>query len=277
MNKRNHLVSVIIPNYNYAIYLDQCIKSVLKQTYKKFEIIVVDDGSTDNSLQVLNSYLDKVTLVLSKNYGSSAARNLGVLYAKGDYITFLDADDFWAEDFLMKQIKTLEENKADLVYCGMRIFSKDSDEHDSLVKTQITHDWFLQNPGSTPFSPSSVLLTKKLAALVGAWNTSLKGPSEDFDYFRKCAKFGAIAYLNEFLVHHRQHDASMTGSGVDRYFSDNLKCLRIMLTEDREYLRMNQRLFLWFKFHYKFVKTAIKTKNLILLIKLSKGLLSLPL
>src|SRR5688500_1347785 len=92
---REPLVSVIIPNYNYAHYLPQAINSVLAQTYSQVEIIVIDDGSTDDSVTVLRSYGDRIRWLQQPNQGVSAARNVGAHNTKGELVAFLDADDFW--------------------------------------------------------------------------------------------------------------------------------------------------------------------------------------
>lgn len=105
------LISVIVPVYNAEKYLDKCITSLLNQTYKKIEIILVNDGSTDNSLSICNKYKlsdDRITVINKKNGGASSARNAGIKVANGDYIMFADADDYadqsWCNSFAAKQI-----------------------------------------------------------------------------------------------------------------------------------------------------------------------------
>ena len=88
-------VSVIIPNYNYAHYVGAAIESVLNQTYPDIEIVVVNNGSTDNSLEVLSKYAGKICLVNQENLGQSGSRKSGLNSATGDYIAFLEADDTW--------------------------------------------------------------------------------------------------------------------------------------------------------------------------------------
>ena len=92
------LVSIIIPTYNSASFITEAIDSCLMQTYTKFEIIVINDGSTDNTDEVVLKYIDKITYIKQENAGAARARNLGIAEAKGDYIAFLDADDLWSED-----------------------------------------------------------------------------------------------------------------------------------------------------------------------------------
>jgi glycosyltransferase involved in cell wall biosynthesis len=256
------VVSVIIPNFNYAHYLEETVNSVLTQTHPNVEIIVVDDGSTDNSLEVLSQLSKKVVVVQSENNGSCIARNLGMSKATGQYIAYLDADDTWDPEKIERQLMRLKESKADLIFCHMRTYGEDVKSISDVKEFVVEHDWFLLNPGATPFSPSCVLLTRELAFKVGGWNTSLTGPAEDFDYFRKCAKFGRIVSLNEILVSHRQHPGSLTAANARRYFEDNRRVLKIMFDEDRSKLNLTTRVRLWVKFHLNFLKHSLKAKNI---------------
>lgn len=94
-------VSIIVPVYNAKRYLDECIKSVLRQTYAEWELLLIDDGSTDGSAEICDRYANadkRIKVVHQKNTGASVARNTALDYAKGEYVIFLDADDFWASD-----------------------------------------------------------------------------------------------------------------------------------------------------------------------------------
>ena len=119
--KRNPKVSVIIPNYNYAQYLHKSIESVLNQTHQNIELIVVNNGSTDNSLEVLNSYKNHLQVINQTNLGQSGARNSGLLATNGELIAFLDADDFWESDKIENQLKRINP-ATQLVYSGYREF-----------------------------------------------------------------------------------------------------------------------------------------------------------
>ena len=113
------LVSIIIPNYNHAKYVGDAICSVLNQDYRDFEIIVVDDGSTDNSREVITKFGEQVRYIWQENQGLSAARNTGIKSAKGSVIGVLDADDMYEPAFLTTMISALRENPdADGIYCG---------------------------------------------------------------------------------------------------------------------------------------------------------------
>jgi glycosyltransferase involved in cell wall biosynthesis len=101
-------VSVIIPTYNRAKYVTKAIDSVLAQTYRDYEIIVVDDGSTDNTSEVLNPYMDRIHYIYQENAGVSAARNRGIMDAKGEWIAFLDSDDEWLPEKLSIQMRDVQ-------------------------------------------------------------------------------------------------------------------------------------------------------------------------
>jgi len=260
------LVSIIIPNYNYANYLAEAIESALSQNYPRLEVFVVDDGSSDNSLEVLKEFYGSITVINSRRQGSSAARNLGMLYSSGELIAFLDSDDVWLPGKIESQVRHLEKTDADLVFSGMQVLDGSEPLERVFQNEPLSHSWFLKNPGSTPFAPSTVLMTRSLAAKVGGWNTSLTGPAEDFDFFRRCAKFGKIEYLEEVHVLHRQHAQSLTAASSERYFQDNLRALRLMLAEDRRDFSVKERLGVWLKFHYSFMKHAIKLKDCLLAI-----------
>lgn len=115
------LVSIVIPIYNIAPYLERCLKSVFAQTYKNLEIIAVDDGSTDDCSKILKQYLKKnphLKVIRQENSGLSAARNTGLKNAKGEYIAFIDGDDCILPDYIKVLLTTLIENNADISVCG---------------------------------------------------------------------------------------------------------------------------------------------------------------
>src|SRR3990172_11149387 len=103
-------VSVIIPTFNCEEYIEETLSSVLFQTFTDFEVIVVDDGSTDNTIKVIKPYLDKISYIQKDNGGQGSARNLGISLAKGEYLAFLDSDDLWLPDKLSLQVGYMENN-----------------------------------------------------------------------------------------------------------------------------------------------------------------------
>lgn len=112
------MISVIIPTYNRAATLERSIDSVLCQTYNDFELIIVDDGSTDNTEEIIKNYSDKrIRYYKKENGGAASARNYGILKAQGQYIAFQDSDDVWKKNKLSVQLKAIIENDADIVVC----------------------------------------------------------------------------------------------------------------------------------------------------------------
>lgn len=128
-------VSIIITNYNYGQYLKQALESALAQDYSSIEVIVVDDGSTDNSAQVLQPYLKRIAYIGQPNSGVVAARNNGAAQSSGDYIIFLDADDYLPSNFVSQAIKTATSNSSThFVYSDMEIVGSTS-------YRQVSHQW----------------------------------------------------------------------------------------------------------------------------------------
>lgn len=119
----NELVSIIMPSYNTAEYIADSIRSILAQTYANWELIIVDDCSTDNTAEVVRSFDDPRIFFLKneKNSGAAISRNYALREAKGKWIAFLDSDDIWVPERLEKQIRFMEENGYKMTYCDYRI------------------------------------------------------------------------------------------------------------------------------------------------------------
>lgn len=124
-------VSIIIPVYNAEKFLGKCINSVLTQTYENWEIIIIDDGSTDNSEKIYNEFAkndNRFKVYYQDNKGVSAARNFGINIAQGKYIIFIDADDWIEKDFIDRMIEVIEKEKADMVQCNFYYVRNDTFE-----------------------------------------------------------------------------------------------------------------------------------------------------
>ena len=128
------LVTVIIPVYNVELYLTKCLDSVVNQTYKNLQIILVNDGTQDNSLEICEQYGNKdsrITIINKENGGLSSARNKGLEYAEGVYCYFMDSDDYIENDLIEKAVCKMAEENADMVIFGMERFREDSDDIES--------------------------------------------------------------------------------------------------------------------------------------------------
>lgn len=127
---KEELISVIVPIYNVEKYLEKCIESIINQTYKNLEIILVNDGSTDNSKKICEKYVEKdkrIKLVNKENGGLSAARNAGIAVAKGKYFGFVDSDDFIKDTMYEYLHNLIVENKSDIAICNYLYFTEDEE------------------------------------------------------------------------------------------------------------------------------------------------------
>ncbi|QWU98701.1 glycosyltransferase family 2 protein [Francisella salimarina] len=139
------LVSIIIPIYNTQNYLPRCLESIINQSYKNLEIILVNDGSTDNSLEICESYAKKdsrMSIMNKENGGSSSARNLGLDICRGDYISFIDSDDWVEEDFIEALLEGIKKENVGISIIGHKKIDKedfsDTNDIDNIPKTVLT-------------------------------------------------------------------------------------------------------------------------------------------
>lgn len=152
------LISVIIPVYNVEQYLRECIDSVLKQTYKNFEVILIDDGSTDKSGEICDEYVAKdrrVSVTHKENGGLSVARNTGYSLAKGEYIYFLDSDDWILQETLEELIVTAKNENADFVFCDSASFI-DGEENTKIEQRYIRKHSYKTDVGQKVFAQLQV-------------------------------------------------------------------------------------------------------------------------
>jgi len=204
MIEGNSLVSVIIPFYNCERYLSEAIKSVLSQTYRSVEVIVVDDGSIDSSASVAKRFAPKVRYFHQPNSGPSAARNRGVDLAQGDFLAFLDSDDVWTPDKLKKQIAAFEDNsKIEAVFGHIQQFISPELDDNAKKKIRCPSDTM---PG---FCASAMLIRRSSFMRVGLFDTQWKvGQFEDW-YSRAIEKRLKFVALPELLVKRRLHQTNM--------------------------------------------------------------------
>ncbi len=206
-------VSVIIPTYNYGRYLGQAIQSALDQTFPPYEVIVVDDGSTDETPQVLAAFGTRIRSVRQANAGVGAARNKGIAMARGEYIALLDSDDIWMPEKLELQMSRFAEDPSlGLVHCGAETF----DESGRTLNTWLggmegwVADEMLRFAPDVIRACSSIVFPKRVAEEVGGFDTRLP-PSDDWDFCHRVAARYPVGYVRKGLLRYRQH-----GGGLHR-------------------------------------------------------------
>jgi glycosyltransferase involved in cell wall biosynthesis len=205
------LASVIIPNYNHAQYVSDAIDSVLAQTYRNYEIIVVDDGSTDNSREVVTKFGERVQYIYQNNAGLSAARNTGIKASRGSLIGVLDADDMYEPDFLSTLVVALQENPAaDGIYCGYQFVDHQNNLLPQIEARFISHDKLYDALlDGNFFVPESIFLRRYVYEHVGLFDETLRA-CEDWDVWLRVTKKYKIIYSPNILTRHRILPGSMS-------------------------------------------------------------------
>lgn len=228
-----HLVSVIIPAYNAVPYIKDTLDSVFAQTYRSFQVIVINDGSPDTEAleDLLLPYRDRIVYIKQENRGLSGARNTGLRAATGDLVALLDADDIWTPDYLEEQTKFLREHpEYDLVYCNARFFGE------SIYDGKKYMDVCLSDGEATSAAIISrrchvfVSVTARTEALKRfGFDESLRS-CEDFDcWLRFTAAGHKIGYHRKVLVHYRKHGASLSANPT-RMADYNIRVLTNAMT-----------------------------------------------
>jgi glycosyltransferase involved in cell wall biosynthesis len=205
-------VSVVIPAYNAMHYLPETLNSVFKQTYQDFEVLVVDDGSTDS----IQDWFDRnvtdvrVKLIAQRNQGLSAARNTGIGRAQGEYIAFLDADDLWHPLKLAKQVDYLDHYaEVGLIYNWVAIIDADSKPTGRIMGGTIAGNVFAEILQRNIIDCPSVLVRRQCFDRVGLFDVTLRSV-EDWDMWIRIAAHYAFAVTQEPLVYYRQHSGNMS-------------------------------------------------------------------
>lgn len=203
-------VSVIIPTYNSAHYVVEAVESVLAQTWQDFEILVIDDGSTDETEQVMRRYETPVRYIRQPNGGVAVARNRGIAESKGKYVAFLDADDTWLPHKLERQIETLQRHPQYRA-CYSALSIVDADLHPLGINRSQRQGSALEDlltRGNVIATPSSVLCERSLFD-VGGFDPKLS-QCADWDMWVRLAAQTEFLYLDEPLVTYRQHGTNMS-------------------------------------------------------------------
>ncbi|WP_341526185.1 glycosyltransferase [Nostoc sp. UHCC 0302] len=204
-------VSVIIPAYNAMAYLPETLTSVLQQTFTNFEILIINDGSTDNIVQWSNQLLDQRVQLISQNkQGVSVARNTGITYATGEYIAFLDADDLWKSTKLEKQVNYLEAHpEIGFLHTGMVLIDQYGKSSGRVMISNAEGNVLKQLLEQNTVVTSSVIVRASCLKTVGEFDRKLRY-SQDWHMWVRIAARYPFAVIKEPLVCYRQHPNNAT-------------------------------------------------------------------
>ena len=226
-------VSVILPSWNRAGWLKKSIDSVLEQTFRDFELIVVDDASTDSTQEILTGYSGKIrSITFAKNLGVSAARNAAIKNCDSEWIAFLDSDDYWHPDKLQKQIAQTVIRTECPIHFTDEIWIRNGVRVNPKKKHQKLDGWiFKPSLELCLISPSTVLLKRELFEVHGLFDENLP-ICEDYDLWLRLTAQHQVALLSEKLMtRHGGHEDQLSQSdwGIDRYRVQSI--IKILKTE----------------------------------------------
>lgn len=226
------LISIIVPVYKAEKYLCECIDSILSQTYENFELILVDDGSPDNSGKICDEYAEKdkrIKVIHKENGGVSSARNMGLDNANGEYITFIDSDDVVDKQYLELMYNKLVETHSDICFCKMESFVEtinDKVKNDSFEifdvsdnnKNKFIIDFF---GGKYDYSSCGILYDRAIISNV-RFNESIKN-NEDFLFTLNCLlNCNRVSLISNVLYNYRINTSSVTKNYIKNFFEQSV-------------------------------------------------------
>jgi glycosyltransferase involved in cell wall biosynthesis len=235
-------VSVVIPTYNCASFLGRAIDSALAQTYKDYEIIVVDDGSTDHTAEVVATYGTKLLYYYQPNRGLSSARNYTLSKAGGEFIAYLDADDMWSPKKLERQVEFLDAHpECGLVHTDVSVINED----DNILHARFNAETARSIPQGYCLSDLlrrchiqilSVLERRSCADKVGEFESQLLVAQDYYHWIRAAMEGFAIGYIDEALALYRWRKGSLLSSQT-RLLEDLIKICQLLLNDTTLELR----------------------------------------
>jgi glycosyltransferase involved in cell wall biosynthesis len=267
----NPLVSVIIPVYNGERYLSDTIRSVIAQSENNWEIVAVNDGSTDRSLALLEDFAikfpDRIRVISVNNGGVSRARNTGVTEAKGDYIAFLDQDDLWMPQKLQLQVEQFRSDKnLGISYTNESIIDHAGSvvqEKVLIFKDKINRGFVFEYLVFENFVPiSSVMIRKDLFTAIGGFDPQYS-LAEDYDFILKAVNIAPVDYIDAPLLLYREHGESGTYKKIDQITKEAFSIFHSWKTRDPWLFRRHffKCLIFWVKFKVLKLKILMRKNN----------------
>jgi glycosyltransferase involved in cell wall biosynthesis len=223
------LVSVIVPVFNAAKYLDEAIGSILSQTYPNVEVIAVNDGSTDVSLNILEKYSSRITIIDSTNKGTPAARNLGIQAAKGSYLAFLDADDIWHHEKLSVQLNMFDKTpNLDMTYCSFEEFLSPDLSAEQQARRVV-------KPGVLSVAvPGTTLILRASFDSVGSFSETRRS-GEFIDWYARAEEIGLKIVPTNHCHYRRRSHADNQTLRLESLHQDYMEVVREALRRRREF------------------------------------------
>ncbi len=224
------VVSIIIPAYNAAKYIRETIDSICKQSLSEWELWIIDDGSSDQTAEIVDTYTNdsRIHLISKKNEGVSIARNVGFQQATGEYVAFLDADDVWLEPRLEKMVALFRTRPSlGLVHSHMQVIDEHSQLQETIYKGKegfILDSLLLWEECNIP-APSSILVKREVVDQVGGFSDKLSTAADQEFFFRVAAQY-EIGMVPEVLGLYRIHGENMH-SNIQRMEEDHLRAYQL--------------------------------------------------
>lgn len=209
------MISIIIPYFKTEKYIKNCVKSVLSQSYKYWEVIIIDDENSLQSRKLLSQFKNKkIKIIKNKsNIGVAKSRNKGIDLARGEYISFLDSDDRWHKDKLKKQIDYIKKNKVDAVYSSYKAFSKNKFLY-KVVSSKILN--YKELIKANPICCSSVMVAKKILLNNKFRNLKTK---EDYELWLRISKKHNIYPMKNYLTYYEVRENSLSSLEFNKLYN----------------------------------------------------------
>jgi glycosyltransferase involved in cell wall biosynthesis len=225
-SEHSPVVSIVIPTYRHEQYVESTLASVFAQTFRDFEVIVINDGSPDTEAfeRAIEPYRKRINYISQENGGASSARNAGLRAAKGELVAFLDSDDFWSPNYLDDQVKFMRERQCDLA-CADALISGESRDAGKTYMEAMMPDapasgdvTFLELVSAErSLITSGVLARRDLMLEVGLFDLTLRN-AQDLDLWLRLARHGArLSYQRKVLLEYRARVGSLSGDAINSH------------------------------------------------------------
>lgn len=254
------LVSVVVPCYNHEKYVKETIESIINQTYKNIELIVIDDGSKDGSVKVIQELADRYgfTFIHRPNKGLSATLNEGIKLSKGKYFSAIASDDILMLEKIEKQVEFMESNPEYGMCYGKIVYFEDSIKNTSEYSNSNKQGWVfddLLNYGCFIPAPST-FMRKEVFETVGEYDENLW--IEDWDMWLRISQKYQVGYIDEYLAYYRKHDTNISSQSLKMYKAEKQILEKYKDYENFDNVIKNKKI-VWFSLlSRKYKKEAMK-------------------